>query len=122
MHVIPVDDRRLRMIVVNEPTIQMRDGSAVTDRDGRPMWQVDLAVIPVYDNGETGRVEAIQLGLPENGFPKNLTVGTSVMAVNMVAIPWISKRGKLGVLVRADAIKVVGGQAGLKATSAAAAA
>jgi hypothetical protein len=122
MHVIPVDTHRLRMVVVSEPIAQMREGVVATDRDGKPMWQIDLAVIPVRADGESGRVEAIELGLPENGFPKNLTVGTVVVAENMIAIPWISKRGKLGVMVRADAIKVVGGQAGLKPAASSAAA
>jgi hypothetical protein len=119
---IPVDDRRIRLVAVSEPRPQIRDGQPVTDLDGKPMWQVDLAVFLVDSNGELGRVDAIQLGLPENGFPKNLTVGTTVVAVNMIAIPWANKKGKSGVMLRADAIKIVGGQAGLKPTAPASAA
>jgi hypothetical protein len=100
----------------------MRDGNPVTDLDGKPVWQVDLAVFLVDENGEMGRVDAIQLSLPENGFPKNLPVGTTVVAENMIAIPWANKKGKSGAMLRADAIKVVGGQAGLKSSGPATAA
>ena len=118
MRVIPVDSHRLRVLVVNEPQPQhSKNGEPVKDRAGQVMWQVDVALMVVDDKGEAGRVEAIQLALPENGFPKGLGMGTLIVPENMVAIAW-SKDGRSGVMVRADSVKVVGGQAGVKQAAA----
>jgi hypothetical protein len=114
MRVIPVDSQRLRVLVVKEPQPQRsKTGEPVKDRSGVVMWQVDVALMVVDDKGEAGRVEAVQLALPENGFPKGLGMGTLVIPENMVAISW-SKDGRSGVMVRADSVKVSGGQAGVK--------
>jgi hypothetical protein len=118
MRVIPVDSCRLRVLVVKEPQPQhSRTGEPVTDRAGVVMWQVDVALMVVDDNGETGRVEAVQLALPENGFPKGLGMGTLVVPGNMVAISW-AKGDRSGIMVRADSVKVLGGQAGVKQAAA----
>jgi hypothetical protein len=119
MRVIPVDSHRLRVLVVKEPQPQhTRDGGPVLDRvTSQTMWQVDVALMVVDDKGEAGRVEAVQLALPENGFPKGLGMGTVVVPENMVAITW-SKDGRSGVMVRADSVKVAGGQAGMKQAAA----
>ena len=119
MRVIPVDSHRLRVLVVKEPQPQRtKDGSPVLDKiTSQTMWQVDVALMVVDDKGEAGRVEAIQLALPENGFPKGLGMGTLVIPENMVAISW-SKDGRSGVMVRADSVKVVGGQAAMKQAAA----
>jgi len=69
------------------------------------MWQVDVALMVIDEKGEAGRVEAIQMALPENGFPKGLGMGTLVTPENMVAISW-SKDGRSGVMVRADSVKM----------------
>jgi hypothetical protein len=118
MRVIPVDSHRLRVLVVKEPQPQhSKTGEPVKDRAGVVMWQVDVALMVIDDKGETGRVEAVQLALPENGFPKGLGMGTLVIPENMVAISW-AKDGRSGVMVRADSVKVVGGQAGVKQAAA----
>jgi hypothetical protein len=119
MRVIPVDSHRLRVLVVKEPQAQRtRDGGPVLDRvTSQTMWQVDVALMVVDDKGEAGRVEAVQLALPENGFPKGLGMGTVVVPENMVAISW-SKDGRSGIMVRADSVKIVGGQAGVKQAAA----
>jgi hypothetical protein len=59
----------------------------------------------------------VQLALPEQGFPKGLGMGTVIVPENMVAISW-SKDGRSGIMVRADAVKVVGGQTGMKQAAA----
>jgi hypothetical protein len=108
MRVIPVDASRLMVLVVGEPTAQMRDGQAVLDRTtSKAMWNLDVTVI-----GE-GRAETIQLGLPEGGFPKGLGIGAIVVPEGMVAVTW-EKNGRSGVMVRASSVRVQGGQAGLK--------
>jgi hypothetical protein len=100
------------MLAVGEPIAQMRDGQAVLDRNTKKaMWNLDVTVI-----GE-GRAETIQLGLPEGGFPKGLGIGAIVSPEDMVAVTW-EKNGRSGVIVRASAVKVQGGQAGLKAAAA----
>ena len=112
MRVIPVDATRLKVLVVGEPTAQMRDGQAVLDRNsGQALWNLDVTVI-----GE-GRAETIQLSLPEGGFPKGLGLGAIVIPGDMVAVTW-EKNGRSGVMVRAKSIKVEGGQAGLKGAAA----
>jgi hypothetical protein len=108
MRVIPVDTSRLKVLVVGEPTAQVRDGKAVLDRTtDQPLWNLDVTVI-----GE-GRAETVQLALPEGGFPKGLGIGAIVVPEAMVAVTW-EKNGRSGVMVRARAVKVEGGQAGLK--------
>jgi hypothetical protein len=112
MKVIPVDVSGLTVLVVGEPIAQLKAGEPVLDRtSGKPMWNLDVTVI-----GE-GRAETVQLGLPEGGFPKGLGIGTLIVPEALVAIPGV-KDGRFGVMVRARSIKVVGGQAGLKATAA----
>lgn len=112
MRVIPVDASRLKVLVVGEPTAQMRDGQAVLDRStNQPLWNLDVTVI-----GE-GRAETVQMSLPEGGFPKGLGLGALVIPQEMVAVTW-EKNGRSGVMVRAKSIKVDSGQAGLKAAAA----
>jgi hypothetical protein len=111
MHVIPVDANLLKVLVVGEPTAQMRDGIAVLDRNSnRALWNLNVTVI-----GED-RAETVQLSLPEGGFPKGLGIGALVVPEQMVAITW-EKNGRSGVMVRAASLKVEGGQAGLKGGS-----
>ena len=118
MRVIPVDSHRLRVMVVTEPRPQRsKTGDPVIDRAGRVMWQIDVALMVVDDKGDTGRVEAVQLALPENGFPKGLSMGTAVVPENMMAIAW-TKDDRSGVMVRADSVKVVGGQPAMKQAAA----
>jgi hypothetical protein len=112
MRVIPVDASRLMVLVVGEPAAQMKEGQAVLDRTtNQPLWNLDVTVI-----GE-GRAETIQLSVPENGLPKGLGIGALVVPEQMVAITW-EKNGRSGVMVRARALKLVGGQAGLKGVAA----
>jgi len=111
MKVIPVDATRLTMLVVTEPRAQLKDGQPVLDRrTGRPMWNLDVAVII------EGRADMTTLGLPEGGFPKELGAGGLIVPELMVAIPW-AKPERSGVMTRADAVKLEGGRAGLKAVS-----
>jgi hypothetical protein len=113
MRVIPVDTSRLKVLVVGEPTAQMKDGQAVMDREtNRPQWRLDVTVI-----GD-GRAETIQLSLPEGGFPKGLGIGAMIVPEQMVAVVWGKTDGRHGVMVRASSIKVEGGPAGLKAAAA----
>jgi len=112
MRVIPVDVSRLKVLVVGEPTQQLRDGVPALDRSTNvALWNLDVTVI-----GE-GRAQTVQLSLPEGGFPKGLGIGSMVIPENMVAITW-EKNGRSGVMVRAKSIKVEGGQAELKGATA----
>src|ERR1700691_3551181 len=108
VRVIPVDASRLKVIVVGEPTQQIRDGVAVLDRSTNvALWNLDVTVI-----GE-GRAQTVQLSLPEGGFPKNIGIGAMVVPEDMVAITW-EKNGRSGVMVRATSVKVEGGVVGSK--------
>ena len=108
MRVIPVDANRLKVLVVGEPTAQIKDGKAVLDRaTEQPLFNLDVTVI-----GE-GRAQTVQLALPENGFPKGLGIGAVIVPEAMLAVTW-EKNGRSGVMVRAKSVKVEGGQAGLK--------
>ena len=112
MSQFPIDSTKVQVIVVGDPTPQLRNGAPVVDRTtNQPMWNVDVAVI-----GE-GRPQAMQLGLPENGFPKGLGIGTIILPEHMVVIYW-NRDGRSGVMLRAQAAKVQGGQAGLKSAAA----
>lgn len=112
MRVIPVDTARIKVLVVGEPTAQMRDGKAVLDREtSQPLWNIDVTVI-----GES-RAETVQLSVPEAGFPKGLGIGAIVVPDHMVAVTW-EKNGRSGVMVRAKSVKVEGGSAGLKGAAA----
>ena len=112
MKVIPVDASRLKLLVVGEPSAQMRDGQAVLDRTtNQPLWNLDVTVI-----GE-GRAETVQMTLPEGGFPKGLGIGALVIPEAMLAVTW-EKNGRSGVMVRAKSVKVEGGQAGVKGVAA----
>lgn len=112
MKVIPVDASRLKVLVVGEPTAQMRDGQAVLDRTtNQALWNLDVTVI-----GDS-RAETVQMTLPEGGFPKGLGIGAVVVPEAMVAVTW-EKNGRSGVMVRAKSVKVEGGQAGLKGVAA----
>lgn len=60
MRVIPVDTTRLKVLVVGEPTPQIRNGQPVLDRNtNEALWNLDVTVI-----GEA-RAETVQLSLPE---------------------------------------------------------
>jgi hypothetical protein len=108
MRVIPVDASRLKVLVVGEPTAQIKEEKAVLDRaTDQPLFNLDVTVI-----GE-GRAQTVQLALPENGFPKGLGIGAVIVPEAMVAVTW-EKNGRSGVMVRAKSVKVEGGQAGLK--------
>ena len=112
MKVIPVDANRLKLLVVGEPSPQMKDGQAILDRDtGRPQWNIDVTVI-----SET-RAETIQLGVPEGGFPKDLGIGAFIIAEGMTAFHW-EKPGRWGVFLRAKSVKVAGGSAAVKGVAA----
>ena len=46
MRVVPVDANRMKVLVVGEPTAQLRDGQAVLDRTTNvPMWNLDVTLI-----------------------------------------------------------------------------
>ena len=83
MRVIPVDDRRIKILVVGEPTAQERDGQPMLDRNTKqPLWSLDVTII-----GDS-RAETVQLTLPEGGFPKNIGIGVIVVPEEMVAVTW----------------------------------
>lgn len=111
MRVIPVDDRRIKVLVVGEPTAQERDGQPVLDRNTKQtLWNLNVTII-----GDS-RAETVQLTLPEGGFPKNIGIGAIVVPEEMVAVTW-EKNGRSGVMVRAKSLKVEGGLAGTKAAA-----
>jgi len=111
MRVIPVDDRRIKVLVVGEPTAQERDGQPMLDRNTKqPLWSLDVTII-----GDS-RAETVQLTLPEGGFPKNIGIGAIVVPEEMVAVTW-EKNDRSGVMVRAKSVKVEGGLAGTKAAA-----
>ena len=108
MRVIPVDANRLKVLVVGEPTAQIKDGKAVLDRaTDQPLFNLDVTVI-----GE-GRAQTVQLALPENGFPKGLGIGAFIVPDSWVAVKW-EKDGRHGEIYRVKSVKVEGGQAALK--------
>lgn len=112
MRVIPVDTTRLKVLVVGEPTPQIRNGQPVLDRNtNEALWNLDVTVI-----GDA-RAETVQLSLPEGSFPKGIGVGAVVVPQDMVAVT-CEKNGRSGVMVRAKSIKVEGGQAGMKGVAA----
>jgi hypothetical protein len=46
MRVIPVDDRRIKVLVVGEPTLQERDGHPVLDRNTKQaLWNLNVTII-----------------------------------------------------------------------------
>jgi hypothetical protein len=112
VRVIPVDANRLQMVVVGEPTAQLKDGQAVLDRNtGRPRWNIDVTVIA------ESRAETVQLAVPEGGFPKELGIGAFVIPESMVAIHW-EKAGRSGVMLSAKSVKVAGGSGAVKGVAA----
>ena len=111
MRVIPVDDRRIKVLVVGEPTVQERDGQPVLDRNTKQaLWNLNVTII-----GES-RAETVQLTIHEGGFPKNIGIGAIDVPEEMVAVTW-EKNGRSGVMVRAKSVKVEGGLAGAKAAA-----
>ena len=111
MRVIPVDDRRIKVLVVGEPTAQERDGQPMLDRNTKQaLWNLNVTII-----GDS-RAETVQLTLPEGGFPKNIGIGAIVVPEEMVAVTW-EKNGRSGVMVRAKSVKVEGSVAGSKAAA-----
>ncbi len=111
MKIIPVDATRIKVLVVGEPTAQMRDGQPVLDRNSNvPLWNIDVTVI-----GD--RAETVQMSVPEGGFPKGLGIGAMVVPEQMTAVVW-EKNGRSGVMVRSKSLKVEGGSAGLKGAAA----
>ena len=112
MKFTPVDASRLQVMVVREPSEAIRDGKPVIDRDtGRPQWNIDVAVI--CDFG----VETEQFGVPEGGFPKELSSGMFIIPEAWTAIKWTNDKGKHGEFQRVKSVKVVGGSAALKAAA-----
>lgn len=115
MKFTPVDVSRVQVMVVREPREAIRDGKPVMDRDtGRPQWNIDVAVITPFG------VETEELGVPEGGFPKELTAGTFIIPEAWTAIKWQNNKGNHGEFQRAKSVKVAGGSAGLKNVAAAA--
>lgn len=113
MKFTPVDVSRLQVMVVREPREAIRDGKPVIDRDtGRPQWNIDVAVISDFG------VETEQFGLPEGGFPKDLTGGVFIIPEGWTAIKWDNDKGKHGDFHRVKSVKVVGGSSGLKSVAA----
>lgn len=111
MRVIPVDERRIKVLVVGEPTVQERDGQPMLDRNTKQaLWNLNVTII-----GDS-RAETVQLTLPEGGFPKNIGIGAIVVPEEMVAVTW-EKNGRSGVMVRAKSVKVEGGLVGTKAAA-----
>ena len=107
MRVIPIDANRIKVLVVGEPTAQMRDGQPVLDRTTNiPLWNIDVTVI-----GD--RAETVQMSVPEGAFPKGLGIGAMVVPEQMTAVVW-EKNGRFGVMVRTKSLKVEGGSSGLK--------
>jgi hypothetical protein len=108
---IPVDVRKLRFLIVGEPRAQMRDGEQVVDLETKiPMFNIDMTII-----GEN-RAETMQVGVPENGFPKGMGIGTMVIPDDLLGIRWENDKTN-GIMLRARSVKVDGGQAGMKATA-----
>jgi hypothetical protein len=66
-----------------------------------------VSVVETYE----GRAQVLKLTVPENGLPKNLTVGLQVTPVNLTATPWArlftADQLSEGVMYRADALEAV---------------
>lgn len=112
MRVIPVDDRRMKVLVLGEPTPQERDGEPVLDRvTKKPLWNIPVAVI-----SPDGRAETTRISVPEGGFPKGLGMAMEIHPEEWVTIVG-DKNGRSWDMDRAVSVKVEGGAAGMKAAA-----
>ncbi len=93
-------------LVITPPAPKTRPetGEPVKHREsGQTLFTVSLA--------ETveGRAQILKVTVPENGLPKNLTVGQPVTPVNLTATPWArifhAEQVSEGVVYRADTLE-----------------
>lgn len=64
------------------------------------------------------RAETVELGVPENGFPKGLGIGPFLIPEGLTLVMFERKEGGLGAMWRVKSVKVEGGLAGLKGAAA----
>lgn len=110
---IPVDTTRLTGLVAvtdPEPKINLETGEIRTDRDGRPVFLVSVA-LRVADGGR----KAVVIEVATTEEPKGVEIGTPVRLVGLDAVPW-EMNNRHGLSYKAAAVLPV------TATSAAAAA
>lgn len=110
---IPVDTTRLTGLVAvtdPEPKINLETGEVRTDRDGRTVYLVSVA-LRVADGGR----KAVVIEVATTEEPKGVEVGTPVRLVGLDAVPW-EMNNRHGLSYKAAAVLPV------TATSAAAAA
>jgi hypothetical protein len=114
MRNIPIDAGRIRVLVVGEPTPQIKDGAPYLDRvTGEALWNIPVTLIGEF------RAESVLLGVPEGKFPKGLGIGAFIIPEGWV-ISHFDKRegGGSWEIWKATSVKVEGGSAGLKSVAA----
>ena len=114
MRNIPVDASRIKVLVVGEPTPQIRDGAPYLDYvTGEPMWNIPVTLIGDF------RAESVLLGVPEGKFPKGLGIGAFIIPEDWVTSHFDKKDGSGSWEIwKAKSVKVEGGSAGLKSVAA----
>ncbi|MEU2432936.1 hypothetical protein ABZ611_26185 [Streptomyces sp. NPDC007861] len=96
-------------LTVTPPAPKLRNpetGEIAKHREtGQPLFTVSL--VETYE----GRAQVLKVTIPENGLPKNLTVGQAVIPVNLTATPWArlftADQLSEGVVYRADVLEPV---------------
>lgn len=86
MNRIPVDVSRLTGLVAvtdPEPKVNLETGEPRTDRDGRTIHLVSVA-LRVADGGR----KAVVIEIATTEEPKGVTLGTPVRLVGLDAVPW----------------------------------
>ncbi|GAB2905573.1 hypothetical protein GCM10022245_46650 [Streptomyces mayteni] len=99
MRTKPIDERRMGLAVcVGDPEPRTTpEGVQRRDRDGRPQWQVQVAV----RNSEERRAEVLEIVLPVE--PAGLAVGVPVRLVDLWATDW-EMEGRTGTSWRAASV------------------
>lgn len=104
MQSIPVDVGRLgSLLCVVEPApklVSVETGEVKTDRDGRTVWTVGLAV----REGSGRRASIVEVSVP--GEPVGVVVGMPVQVTDLVAVSW-QMGDRHGVSFRASAVTPV---------------
>ncbi len=100
MRSIPVDDRRMELVVAVPPR-QQKEANKVT---GEVMWDVDLFVV------SDERPDVLRVQVPESGLAKTLTPNTKVEASGLTAFTW-EKDNRHGLMFRCESLRLAGSSA-----------
>jgi hypothetical protein len=97
MKSIPVDDRRMQLLLAVPPRLQSKPNPFT----GEVEWNVDLFVVA------DDRADVLQVAVPESGLAKNLSPGGTVEVAGLTAIAW-EKQGNHGLMFRCENVRPVG--------------